>query len=84
MADITSVVVYGSGCKKCKQLHVSAEAAVKQAGLSVEVEYVTDIMAIAAAGIMSTPALSINGRIVSTGKVLSEDAVVALLAQAAE
>jgi len=72
------ITVYGTGCKKCQALHRSALEAAE--GRDVQVEYVTDMTQIAAAGIMSTPALVVDGKVVSSGKVLSTDEVAALLA----
>lgn len=67
------VTVYGTGCKKCQALHRSALEAAE--GRDVQVEYVTDMARIAAAGIMSMPALAVDGEVVSSGKVLSPDEV---------
>ncbi len=72
------VTVYGTGCKKCKALHASALEATE--GRDVQVDYVTDMAQVAAAGIMSMPALAVDGEVVSSGKVLSADEVAALLA----
>ena len=72
------VTVYGTGCKKCQPLHRSALEAAE--GRDVQVDYVTDMAQIAAAGIMSMPALAVDGEVVSSGRVLSADEVAALLA----
>lgn len=72
------VTVYGTGCKKCQTLHRSALEAAE--GRDVQVDYVTDMAQIAAAGIMSMPALAVDGQVVSSGKVLGTDEVAALLA----
>lgn len=77
--DGVVVKVMGTGCKKCHQLHENALEAAKRANKAVRVDYVTDIVEIAAAGIMSTPALLIDGKVVSTGKVLSADEIERLL-----
>lgn len=71
--------VMGTGCKKCRQLHENALAAAEYVGKAVKVEYVTDIAEIAAAGVMSTPALLVDNKVVSTGKVLSAEEVGDLL-----
>ncbi len=69
------VQVYGSGCEKCKKLAANVQTAAETLGVRIELEKVTDINAITDAGIMMTPALAVDGRIVSVGKVLSpEDA----------
>ena len=69
------IQVLGSGCSKCRQLAANAEAAVSSLGLNVPVEHVTDIAQIVAAGVMATPALVIDGKVVSTGRVLDVDAI---------
>lgn len=75
----TVVKVLGTGCKKCHALHENALTAAEASEKPVVVEYVTDIAEIAAAGVMSTPALMVDGKVVSTGKVLSAEEVKAFL-----
>jgi len=70
VGKITSVKVLSSGCKSCKQLFDNATKAVKALGMDVEVEYVDDIAKVAGYGVMSTPALVINEKVVSVGKVI--------------
>ena len=74
-----NIKILGSGCKKCVALANNARDAVQNAGLSAEIEKVTDIVEIAGFGIMSTPGLVIDGKVVSTGKVLSTAEISALL-----
>lgn len=74
-----SVKVLGSGCAKCNQLESATKAALEQLGMDATVEHVTDFAQIAAYGVMSTPALMVDGKVVSFGRVLSKDEVVALL-----
>lgn len=74
-----SVKVLGPGCKKCHQLRDNALEAARLSGKPVEVEYVTDMAEIAAAGVMATPGLMVDGKLVSTGKVLSPGELKALL-----
>ena len=57
---VLSIKVLGSGCKKCHDLNEITKAAVKELGINIEVEYVTDMQKIASYGVMSTPALVIN------------------------
>jgi len=71
--------VLGSGCAKCKTLGQHTEAAAQALGLAYEMEKVTDMNAITDAGVMSTPALTVNGEIKSMGKVLSVDEIKTLL-----
>ena len=62
--------VLGSGCKSCHELYENSQKAVSDMGLSVEVEYVTDMEKVVSYGVMSTPALVVNEKVVSMGKVL--------------
>jgi len=71
--------ILGSGCAKCKTLGQHAEAAAQGLGLKYELEKVTDMNAIIDAGVMSTPALAVNGEIKSAGKVLSVEEIKTLL-----
>ena len=66
-----NIKIYGTGCPKCKTLAANVTAALAEAGLAAEVEKVTDIDAIVARGILSTPTLEIDGEIVASGRVLS-------------
>ena len=72
--------VLGTGCPKCKKLAANAEEAAKELGLAVEIEKVTDIDKIIDFGVMSTPSLAIDGKIVVVGKVPSVEDIKKLLA----
>ena len=69
------IEILGMGCPKCKQLTANAEAAVKELNISAEISKVTDIDKITEYGVMMTPALAVDGTIVSAGKVLSKDEI---------
>ncbi|HRD67029.1 MAG TPA: thioredoxin family protein [Candidatus Competibacter sp.] len=71
--------ILGKGCAKCVALGEHAEAAAKALGLEYELEKVTDLNAIIDAGVMSTPALAVDGEVKSAGKVLSIEEVKKLL-----
>jgi len=64
------IKVVGTGCRKCKALLAATEEAVKQTGVQAQIEYVTDVIKIAETGLMSTPGLIIDNKIVSSAKVL--------------
>ncbi|MBQ8515237.1 MAG: thioredoxin family protein [Ruminococcus sp.] len=68
---IQSIQVLGAGCKNCHMLLESVQTAVRRLELSVEVEYITDMQRIASFNIMRMPALAVNGKVVSMGRVLS-------------
>ena len=76
---IGCVKVLGSGCKSCHALWEASKAAVQNIGLNVEVEYVTDMEKIMGYGVMSMPALVVNEKVVSMGKVLKAADVEKLL-----
>ena len=69
LPDIRSIQVLGGGCKSCHNLLEAAQEAVKRLDLNVEVEYITDMEAIMAAGVMRTPALVVDGKVVVSGRV---------------
>lgn len=77
-----SVKVLGSGCDKCNKLEAAAREALEQLGMDTTIEHVTDFAQIAAYGVMSTPALVVDGKVVSFGKVLDTDEVVKILQKA--
>ena len=68
--EICCIKVLGAGCKSCHELYENVKQAVNDMGLSVEVEYITD---------MSMPAFVVNEKVVSMGKVLKASEVMALL-----
>lgn len=83
-ADTSSspIIVLGTGCANCKLLQANVEDAVKKQGLDLEVKHISDIQKIMAYGVMSVPALVLNRKVVSVGKVLKTDDIVKLLKKA--
>ena len=79
LGEISSVKVLGAGCASCHQQYENAKEAVKTLGLSVEVEYITDFSKIMEYGVMSMPAIVVNEKVVSAGKVLKAADVEKLL-----
>ena len=71
------IEILGSGCAKCRQLEEVVKEAISQQGKFVQIEKVDQIAKIMEYGVMSTPALVIDGEVVSVGKVLSVDDVLA-------
>ena len=76
---ICCVKVLGAGCKSCHEQYENAQAAVKALDLDVEVEYITDMEKVMAYGVMSMPAIVVNEKVVSMGKVLKAQDVEKLL-----
>ncbi len=74
------IEILGVGCPKCKQLTANAEAAVKELNIVADISKVSDIGKIIEYGVMMTPALAIDGTVVSAGKLLSKDEIKKILA----
>ena len=74
-----SVKILGSGCAKCNNLEDATKAALIQLDMDTEIDHVTDFSQIAAYGVMTTPALVVDGKVVSYGKTLKTEEVVKIL-----
>lgn len=73
------VKVLGSGCSKCNALEDAVRAALTELGMDTTIDHVTDFTQIAAYGVMTTPALVVDGKVVSYGKVLKKDEAKAII-----
>ncbi len=73
------IEILGVGCPKCKQLTANAESAVKELNIQAELGKVTDIDKITEYGVMMTPGLAIDGKVVSSGKVLNKEEIKAII-----
>ena len=69
------IEILGVGCPKCKQLAANTEEAVRELNIQAEIGKITDIVKIAEYRVMMTPALAVDGTVVSAGKVLSKDEI---------
>ena len=72
---VRSVKILGSGCSKCRALLESTQTALAEMGIPVSPEYITDLKTVMSYGVMSLPALVVNEKTVSVGKVLKPDGV---------
>ena len=73
------IQILGSGCPNCKRLETNAVEAVKASGIEAEIEKVTEIEQIIELGVMSTPALAIDGVVKSVGRILTKDQIIQLV-----
>ena len=73
------IEILGTGCAKCKKLYENAVDAVKQSGKEAEVVKVEDIQKIMAYGVMSTPALVVDGVVKTSGKLVSPQEIIKML-----
>lgn len=73
------IKVLGGGCEKCSALEAAVLSALEELGMDPAIDHVTDFGQIAAYGVMSTPALVVDGKVVSYGKVLGKKEAKALI-----
>jgi small redox-active disulfide protein 2 len=73
------IEVFGPGCARCEALLKNAKAAAEQGGPGLEVVKIADYAVMAARGILSTPALAIDGQLKFQGKVASSAEILELL-----
>ena len=76
---MTTIQVLGTGCRRCVSLKDNVEAALKELGLEAEIEKIEDINEIVKFGVMSTPALAIDGDVKIVGKVATPQEIIAVL-----
>lgn len=74
-----SIQVYGSGCPTCKTLHDRTTQAVQELGIPTEVEYVTDIQRLIGLGVMQSPVLAVDGKLLVVGFVPDVETIKRLL-----
>jgi len=76
-----NILVIGAGCTRCNMLHEIVESAAKELGIECEIRMVSDPAAIAGFGIMSTPALIIDGELKLAGKLPTIDKLKEMLSK---
>jgi small redox-active disulfide protein 2 len=77
---MVKIEVLGPGCANCERLEALAREAVANLGVHAEVEKVTDMKEIMAKGVIATPGLVVNGKVVAKGRVPSASEVMVLIA----
>ena len=73
------IQILGTGCSKCAKLAENAETAAKRLGVDYTLEKVTDIEQIVRRGVMTTPAISVDGKVRAVGRVLTSDEIEKIL-----
>ena len=76
------IEILGTGCPKCKKLEENARTAVKELGIEAKFGKVTEINKIMGYGVMMTPALAIDGKVVSAGRILNPNNIKNLISKA--
>ena len=72
---MTKIQILGTGCAKCEKLANNAKQAAENLGLDFEMEKVTDLNKIMSFGVLTTPGLVIDGKVLVAGKVLASDVI---------
>ena len=78
------ITVFGPGCARCRETESLVRDVVQELGLAIEVIKVSDFKAMMACGVMSTPALALDGKVLCTGRVPDKAEVVRWLRNAGE
>lgn len=73
------IQILGTGCPKCQKLTDNAKLAADRLGLVYEIEKITSLAEITRFGVMLTPALAVDGQVISAGKVLEPEAIKPLI-----
>lgn len=73
------IEVLGTGCPKCNLLETTARAAAEKLGIPFEIDHIKDINEIVQRGVMITPALAVNGKVVAAGSVPRESEISGIL-----
>ena len=78
------IKICATGCSHCSAMRENTKQAVRELGLGHELECISDFAGIAKLGVMTTPSLIVDGRLVSAGKVLKPEQIVSLIKEVME
>lgn len=81
-AAASGIKILGGGCARCNALEEATRGALAELGMDSRIDHVTDFVKIAAYGVMTTPALVVDGQVVSAGQVLPQAQVKQLIQKA--
>ena len=76
------IKVIGSGCERCESLYANTREALAQLGMDVQIQKVEDLLQIVLLGVMSVPALMVDGKILLSGRTASAEEIRRLLKNA--
>ncbi len=76
----SNIKILGGGCKNCETLEKNVRTVLKKLGWEIEIEHITDFSEIAKYGVMTTPALVLDEKLASYGRVLSENEILKIFA----
>jgi len=75
------IKVLGTGCTRCKTAHEMVKEAVVEAGVDAQIEHITDIKKIGKYGVLSTPAVVVNGDVKCVGKIPEKEEIMIWLGE---
>jgi len=75
------IKILGPGCINCRKVEELVRDAVAEAGIAANIEKVSDIMQIAKYGVFGTPAVVVDGKVKSVGKIPKKEEILAWLGQ---
>lgn len=70
-----NIKVIGTGCEKCDKLYNNVKEALEETGIQAEVEKIEDLMEIVKLGVMTSPSLMIDGKLVVSDRVAKKDEI---------
>ncbi len=76
-----NIKVIGTGCDKCDQLYENTKSAIEELGLNANIEKVEDLMEIVKLGVMSSPSLMVDGKLVVSGRIVSKEKIIELISK---
>ena len=77
-----NIKVIGAGCDDCNKLYANVWAALMRSGKEAEIERVEDLIEMVKLGVMTTPSVMIDGKLVVSGRMAKEDELVELIKKA--
>lgn len=78
------VKILGAGCSKCDELFKNTHDALLELNMNTDIEHITDLVEIVKYSVMSTPALIVDGKLLSAGQVLTKNSIIKLIKEAKE
>ncbi len=76
-----NIKVIGTGCDKCDQLYENTKSAIEELDLNANIEKVEDLMEMVKLGVMSSPSLMVDGKLVVSGRIVSKEKIIELISK---
>ncbi len=76
-----NIKVIGTGCDKCDQLYENTKSAIEELGLNANIEKVEDLMEMVKLGVLSSPSLMVDGKLVVSGRIVSKEKIIELISK---